>query len=108
MQYHDYYATLDVKKESSANEIQRAYRKLARQYHPDINKEEGAENRFKDIGEARTNVCSGSLADEIEASRLRPLFYAKRTCGTGMSALGWKADVIGDLQKSPLIAKSGH
>lgn len=52
MQYHDYYATLDVKKDSSANDIQRAYRKLARQYHPDINREEGAENRFKEIGEA--------------------------------------------------------
>jgi curved DNA-binding protein len=52
LQYHDYYSTLDVEKNSSPNEIQRAYRKLARQYHPDINKEEGAENRFKDIGEA--------------------------------------------------------
>ena len=52
MQYHDYYATLNVPKDASANDIQRAYRKLARQYHPDINKDEGAETKFKEIGEA--------------------------------------------------------
>ena len=52
MDYKDYYAILGVSKEASQDEIQRAYRKLARQYHPDINKEAGAEDRFKDVGEA--------------------------------------------------------
>ncbi|WP_089721879.1 DnaJ C-terminal domain-containing protein [Candidatus Entotheonella palauensis] len=52
MEYKDYYAILGVSKGASQDEIQRAYRKLARQYHPDINQEAGAENRFKDIGEA--------------------------------------------------------
>jgi curved DNA-binding protein CbpA len=52
MDFKDYYAILGVSKTASQDEIQRAYRKLARQYHPDINKESEAENRFKEIGEA--------------------------------------------------------
>lgn len=52
MEYKDYYKTLGVAKDAPAAEIQRAYRKLARQFHPDVNKDPGAEARFKDIGEA--------------------------------------------------------
>ena len=48
----DYYETLGVSKDASDEEIKRAFRKLAKQYHPDINKEEGAEAKFKEIGEA--------------------------------------------------------
>jgi curved DNA-binding protein len=46
MDFKDYYAILGVSKTASQDEIQRAYRKLARQYHPDINKESEAENKF--------------------------------------------------------------
>jgi len=52
MEFKDYYATLGIAKHASQEEIQRAYRKLARKYHPDINKTSGAEDKFKDIGEA--------------------------------------------------------
>jgi molecular chaperone DnaJ len=48
----DYYKTLGVSKKASQEEIKKAYRKLARQYHPDTNKEPGAEERFKEISEA--------------------------------------------------------
>src|SRR4051794_17844573 len=48
----DYYAALGVARGASAEEIQRAYRKLARQYHPDVNKDPGAEEKFKEISEA--------------------------------------------------------
>jgi molecular chaperone DnaJ len=48
----DYYKTLGVEKKASADEIKRAYRKLARKYHPDTNKEPAAEERFKEISEA--------------------------------------------------------
>lgn len=50
--FQDYYQTLGVERNASAEDIQRAYRGLARKYHPDINKEAGAEKRFKEINEA--------------------------------------------------------
>jgi curved DNA-binding protein len=48
----DFYDTLGVSRDVSADDMQRAYRKLARTYHPDVNKDPGAEERFKDISEA--------------------------------------------------------
>ena len=52
MQYKDYYEILGVKREATAAEIKSAYRKLARKYHPDVNKTPEAEAKFKDINEA--------------------------------------------------------
>jgi curved DNA-binding protein len=48
----DFYSVLGVSRDASADEIQSAYRKLARTYHPDVNKDPGAEERFKQISEA--------------------------------------------------------
>jgi curved DNA-binding protein len=52
MQYKDYYAVLGVTRSAGADEVKRAYRKLARKYHPDVSKERNAENRFKEVQEA--------------------------------------------------------
>ncbi|MEW6754391.1 MAG: DnaJ C-terminal domain-containing protein [Candidatus Latescibacterota bacterium] len=52
MQYIDYYGILGVPRTASKKEITKAYRKLARQYHPDVNKDPGAEERFKQVSEA--------------------------------------------------------
>ena len=48
----DYYETLGVSRDSSKEDLKRAYRRLARKYHPDVNKEPGAEERFKEINRA--------------------------------------------------------
>ncbi len=52
MDYKDYYKTLGVERDAAQNDINKAYRRLARKYHPDISKEPSAEERFKEVGEA--------------------------------------------------------
>lgn len=52
MEFKDYYKTLGVEKKADDNTIKKAYRKLARKYHPDVNKESDAEKNFKEVAEA--------------------------------------------------------
>src|SRR5262249_31410446 len=52
VKFQDYYDILGVARTASQEEIQKAYRKLARTYHPDVSKEPGAEDKFKQVTEA--------------------------------------------------------
>ena len=52
MKYKDYYATLGVDKNASAEDIKKSYRKLARKYHPDVSKEKDAKEKFQEVSEA--------------------------------------------------------
>lgn len=52
MKYKDYYGVLGVERDASAADIKRAYKRLARKFHPDVSKEPDAEERFKQVGEA--------------------------------------------------------
>ena len=52
MKYKDYYDTLGIKRDATEAEIKSAYRKMARKYHPDVNKTKEAEEKFKEINEA--------------------------------------------------------
>lgn len=52
MQFIDYYAVMEVSPQATPEEIKKAYRRLARRYHPDVSKEPDAEDRFKALGEA--------------------------------------------------------
>jgi curved DNA-binding protein len=52
MEYKDYYKIMGLSRNATQDEVKRAYRKLARKYHPDVSKEKDAEAKFKELGEA--------------------------------------------------------
>jgi len=52
MKYQDYYQILGVTRDASGADIKKSYRKLARKYHPDVSKDAGAEDKFKEVNEA--------------------------------------------------------
>lgn len=81
----DFYATLGVAKDASAADIKKAYRKLARQYHPDANPgDEAAEQRFKEITEANTVLSDPEQRQEYD--QLRAMGSGARFSGAGPGA----------------------
>ena len=78
MAKRDYYEVLGLSKGASQDEIKRAYRQLAKKYHPDINKEPGAEEKFKEINEAYD-----TLSDEQKKARYDQFGHEDPTQGFG-------------------------
>lgn len=71
MEFKDYYRVLGVSDKADASEIKKAYRKLARQYHPDVSSAADAEERFKEVGEAYEIL--GDAKRRAEYDQLRQL-----------------------------------
>src|SRR4029453_6372467 len=82
----DYYKTLGVDKKASQEEIKKAYRKLARQYHPDTNSDAGAEERFKAISEAYDVL--GDPDKRKKYDRGGSVFAGGNPFGTGAGGTG--------------------
>jgi curved DNA-binding protein len=72
MKYTDYYAALGLERGASAEDIKKAYRRLAQKYHPDVSKEPGAEARFKEIGEAYQTLKDPEKRAAYDALGSRP------------------------------------
>lgn len=72
MKYKDYYQTLGVERNASADVIKKAYRKLAHEYHPDVSKDPKAEEKFKEIAEAYATLKDPEKRREYDALGRRP------------------------------------
>ena len=95
----DYYEVLGVKKDASEAEIKRAYRKLAAQYHPDVNHEPDAEAKFKEINEANevlSDADKRARYDQFGFAGVDPNFNAGAAGGNPFGGFGDFGD-LGDL-----------
>src|SRR4029453_3003866 len=95
----DFYATLGVPKDASADAIKKAYRKLARKYHPDANPNDpAAERRFKEIGEAHSFLSDPAQRKQYDAIHAMARVGPRFTAGGrgGQSAAGFE-DLLGGL-----------
>ena len=91
----DFYKVLGVSKDASEQEITKAYRKLARKYHPDLNKTKEAEEKFKDISEAYDVLSNKEQRQKYDAIRQFGMGGARFTGGSGQG--GFDASSFADM-----------
>ncbi len=87
MDFKDYYAVLGVSESASPEDIKKAYRKLARKYHPDVSKEENADDKFKDLGEAYEVLKDPEKRAEYDELKK----YGAREDGSFERPSGWES-----------------
>ena len=86
MEFKDYYKIIGVAEDASADEIKKAYRKLAREHHPDLNKDDGSAERFKEVGEAYEVLKDPAKREEYDQLRR----YGARPGGEFRPPPGWQ------------------
>ncbi len=96
MEFKDYYRTLGVERTADAKTISRAYKRLARQTHPDVNKASGAEEKFKEINEAYQ-----VLGDPQKRARYDQMHEAYQRGGVNWQDLFGGAGGAGPWQQTP-------
>ena len=87
MAKRDYYEVLGVARDASDEDIKKAYRRLARKYHPDVNQSEGAEERFKEINEAYAVLGDAEREPNTTSSATRRLRAERTKVASAASAV---------------------
>jgi curved DNA-binding protein len=103
MEFKDYYSTLGLKRSATPEQIKRAYRRLARKYHPDVSKEADAEARFKEVAEAHEALHDPerrAAYDELDDRRRRGESFEPPT--------GWRTDFDGQRSAADAQAQAEH
>src|SRR5262245_63157966 len=115
MKYKDYYKILGVARGAGDEEIKKAYRKLARKYHPDVSKEANAKERFQDVSEAyetlkdkEKRAAYDSLGSHRSGQDFRPPPDWFSKFGRGAAAPGAHGEDLGGIDLSDLFASFGR